>query len=111
MAVDTFETPRPKASPKVPTILRFATRTPPIPVTVDIFVTQKSKSGDGSAFGDNFSTLKRARHSRTPANDCGHKRNDFWSPPRPLDPNLKTGTLLAFGKLKLALAMGIYRNI
>ena len=31
---------------------------------------------------------------RTIANACVHKRNDLASPPGPLDPNLKTGTLL-----------------
>ena len=45
-----------------------------------------------------ISTGNRARRSRTSANAlrtfCKHKRNDFRSPPGPLNPNLKTGTLL-----------------
>ena len=44
MTVDTFETRRRKTSmtsPKVTTVLRFATTTPPIPVTVDTFETRR----------------------------------------------------------------------
>ena len=41
MTVDIFETRRPDASPKVTTVLRFATRPLPIPVTVDTFETRR----------------------------------------------------------------------
>ena len=63
------------------------------------------------------------RHLRTLANACERlqtladacrrlrtlgeqKRNDFWSPPGPLDPNLETGTLLLRIREKLQLAAG-----
>ena len=69
-------TRRPETSPKVTTVLRFATTTPPIPVTVDTFETRndaktrdESKSDDSSAFRDHdpripvtvdtFKTLRR----------------------------------------------------
>ena len=41
MTVATFEMRRPDTSPKVTTVLRFATKTPPIPVTVDTPETQR----------------------------------------------------------------------
>ena len=44
VTVDTFETRRPEASPKVTTILGFATTTPPIPVTVDTFETRRPEA-------------------------------------------------------------------
>ena len=37
----TFETQRPGVTPKVTTVLRFATRTPPIPLTVDTIETRR----------------------------------------------------------------------
>ena len=66
----------------------FHDRNPPIP----------SKSDDSSAFRDHFdcqgcATLANALR-RLCERACRHKHNDFWSPPGPLDPNLKTGTLL-----------------
>ena len=54
------------------TVLRFAT----------IFVSPASP------------TQVRRSANRTIADACEHKRNDLASPPGPLDPNLKTGTLL-----------------
>ena len=102
MTVDTFESRRPEASPKVTTVLRFATTTPRIPVPVDTFVIRNVKSDDSSAFRDDFRptgmsdpprTLADACKRGTLANACEPKRNDLASPPGLLDPNLKTGTL------------------
>ena len=44
MTVGTFETRRRETSPKVTTILGFATTTPPIPVTVDAVETQSQET-------------------------------------------------------------------
>ena len=86
------------------TVLRFATTTPPSPVTVDTFGTLSVKSDYSSAVRDDLrlpTMHDTLRHSWTLADACerlgtlgGHKRNDLASPPGPLDPNLKTGTLL-----------------
>ena len=116
--VDTFERRRRKTSPKVTTVLGFATTTPPIAVTVSTFVIRNVKSDDSSAFPASPTQVRRksdtsptqVRRSanacerlrtlanacerlRTIANDCGRLRTQT-SPPGPLDPNLKTGTLV-----------------
>ena len=43
---------RPRASPKLTTVLCFATRTPPILVIVDTFDMRRPRSDDRSAFCD-----------------------------------------------------------
>ena len=115
VTVDVVETRIPNASPRVTTILRFATRTPrsgmrgpepcqevttvlrfmtrtrPIPVTV---AKRKSKKDDSSAFRDYEVCATLANALRTLANACEHKRDDLWSPPGRLEPNLNTGTFL-----------------
>ena len=108
VTVDTFETRRPETSPKVTTVLGFATTTPPILVTVDTFVMRDVKSDDSSAFRDDFRLIRLSGMSDPPRTLCGRfadalrtladalrtQRNDLASPPGPLDPNFKTGTLL-----------------
>ena len=104
VTVDTFRTRRSETSLKVTTVLGFATTNPPIAVTVDTFLMRNIESDDSSAFPDDFHLSGKSDAPRTIANDCGrlrtlanacgHKRNDLASPPGPLDPNLKTGTLL-----------------
>ena len=95
MTVVTFETRRCEASPKVTTVLHFATTTPPIPVT-DTFEMRNVKSDDSSTFRDDFRLSgksdaspklhERCEPLRTIADD---KRNDLASPPGPLDRNFK----------------------
>ena len=73
-------------------------------MTVDTVVMQNAKSDDSSAYHDDFlcpaspTQVRRTANDcgrlRTIAKDCGHKRNDLASPPGPLDPDFKTGTLL-----------------
>ena len=78
----------------MPTVLHFATTTPPIPVTVDIFETRNVKSDVSSAFRDDL-RLPTMRDTLRQSRTLGrHKRNDLASPPGPLGPNLQTGTLL-----------------
>ena len=96
------------------TVLGFATTTPEIPVTVDIFVMRNVKSDDSSTFRDDFRLSGMSDPTRTLADACERlrtlanaferlrtladalrtQRNDLASPPGPLDPNFKTGTLL-----------------
>ena len=73
VTVDTFETRRPETSPKVTTVLGFATTTPPIPLTVDTFVRRSVKSDDSSTFRDDFRLFRLSGMSdppRTLANAC-----------------------------------------
>ena len=100
VTVDTVETRRPSASPKTTTVLRFATTMLPIPVAVDTFGKLNVRSDDSSAFRHGL-RLPKTRDTRgrwrTPAGACERLRAQtqrLWSPPGPLDPNLKTGTLL-----------------
>ena len=96
MTVNTFETRRPNASPKVTTILRFATRTPPIPVTVDTFETRRPNASPKVRTILRFATDFDSQGCATLSE---HKRSDFWSPPGPLTPTLKREPFCgAFGK-------------
>ena len=68
-------------------VLRFATTTPPIPLTVD-FWDAKRKKRRQFCVSRRFATPDDARHSPTLADACRrlrtlgeHKRNDFCSPP------------------------------
>ena len=99
VTVDTSETRRPKASPKVTAVpvLRFATTTPPIPVTVDTFATRSPRSDHSPAFRDHFNCQgmrdTRGRFANALRTRTQRLLVTSWTP----GPNLKilkTGTLL-----------------
>ena len=66
------------------TALRFTT----------IFVSGKSHASPTQVRHKPDTSPTLRERLRTIADACEHKRNDLASPPGPLDPNLKTGTIL-----------------